>query len=220
MTKSMSVLSDEQLMDIARPACGNFRWPSTALDIMRAAIAADRDARAEPVLKVRVGRESIELLKHKVDGRLALPIGDHFLYTAPPAAPVCMTCNGHGLIGGFVSADSGYDSRPCPDCNTPAAPVVPNEEGKHCGDPDCVPCRDPADPAAPVVPECPFPCGWRKLHELMVKDAAWVASQLQAYPDEPLPEHLPQIVFVNQDRALRVVRAMLAAHEAKRGGAA
>ena len=33
-------LTDEELMDIARPTCGNFRWPSTTLDIMRQAIAA------------------------------------------------------------------------------------------------------------------------------------------------------------------------------------
>jgi hypothetical protein len=33
-------LPDAELMDIARPTCGNFRWPSTALDIMRQAIAA------------------------------------------------------------------------------------------------------------------------------------------------------------------------------------
>ena len=33
-------LTDDELMDIARPTCGNFRWPSTALDIMRQAIAA------------------------------------------------------------------------------------------------------------------------------------------------------------------------------------
>ena len=67
--------------------------------------------------------------------------------------------------------------------------------------------------ASTAVPECPFPCGWQNLLTLMMKDAAWVIRVLQAYPDEPLPEHLPQTVFVNQDRALRVVRAMLAASQ-------
>ena len=37
---AVAELTDEELMDIARPTCGNFRWPSTALDIMRQAIAA------------------------------------------------------------------------------------------------------------------------------------------------------------------------------------
>jgi hypothetical protein len=42
------------------------------------------------------------------------------LYTPPqPSAEVCKTCNGNGMIGGFVSADSGYQDDPCPDCTTP-----------------------------------------------------------------------------------------------------
>lgn len=29
----------------------------------------------------------------------------------------CQTCDGHGMIGGFVGgAAPGYDSEPCPDC--------------------------------------------------------------------------------------------------------
>lgn len=28
----------------------------------------------------------------------------------------CKTCNGHGMIGGFVNAENGYQSDPCPDC--------------------------------------------------------------------------------------------------------
>lgn len=30
--------------------------------------------------------------------------------------PKCWTCNGHGLVGGFVGADSGYHAEDCPDC--------------------------------------------------------------------------------------------------------
>lgn len=40
---------------------------------------------------------------------------DAFLKEQRPAK--CTTCNDHGLIGGFVSADAGYESQPCPDCN-------------------------------------------------------------------------------------------------------
>ena len=32
----------------------------------------------------------------------------------------CLTCNGHGLIGGFVNADNGYEAQACPDCNAKA----------------------------------------------------------------------------------------------------
>lgn len=28
----------------------------------------------------------------------------------------CQTCHGRGVIGGFVSAESGYQDDPCPDC--------------------------------------------------------------------------------------------------------
>ena len=33
--------------------------------------------------------------------------------------PVCQTCNGLGVIGGFVNMDSGYQDDPCPDCVEP-----------------------------------------------------------------------------------------------------
>lgn len=32
----------------------------------------------------------------------------------------CTTCNGRGVVGGFVSADSGYQDDPCPDCTLPS----------------------------------------------------------------------------------------------------
>lgn len=36
-----------------------------------------------------------------------------------PAAP-CLTCNGHGMVGG-LTPHSGYDAEPCPDCTPPAS---------------------------------------------------------------------------------------------------
>lgn len=42
-------------------------------------------------------------------------------------AEKCKTCNGHGLIGGFVSdgdGGGGYDSEPCPECNSKEAGKV------------------------------------------------------------------------------------------------
>jgi hypothetical protein len=30
---------------------------------------------------------------------------------------ICEMCSDHGLIGGFVNADNGYDAYVCPDCN-------------------------------------------------------------------------------------------------------
>lgn len=38
--------------------------------------------------------------------------------TQPPVtkSAVCGTCNGRREVGGFVNADSGYQTDPCPDC--------------------------------------------------------------------------------------------------------
>ena len=35
--------------------------------------------------------------------------------------PKCLTCNDHGMIGGLLPGDGGYDGQDCPDCN-PAQP--------------------------------------------------------------------------------------------------
>lgn len=55
-----------------------------------------------------------------------LPLIDAALATTPEA---CRTCNGHGLIGGFVGGPDhgGYDSELCPDCNQPAKAEVQAE---------------------------------------------------------------------------------------------
>ena len=46
------------------------------------------------------------------------------MLAAAPAAPSaqCLTCNGHGMIGGLLPNGGGYESHPCPDCAAPAAP--------------------------------------------------------------------------------------------------
>ena len=40
-----------------------------------------------------------------------------------PGSPACSMCSDRGEIGGFVSAESGYQTDPCPDCAAPPAPV-------------------------------------------------------------------------------------------------
>lgn len=75
-------LSTEQLLEIARPHCENFRWPSTALDIMQAAIAADRAVRAKPVGEIASINGCPVVFWDK-----STPVGS-LLYTTPPAAPV------------------------------------------------------------------------------------------------------------------------------------
>lgn len=38
--------------------------------------------------------------------------------------PACMTCSGHGMIGGLLPNGGGYESDPCPDCTAPAPAEV------------------------------------------------------------------------------------------------
>jgi len=46
-----------------------------------------------------------------------------------PKPPKCLTCNDHGLIGGWSGGvDGGYDSQDCPDC-TPPSPIPVVEAG-------------------------------------------------------------------------------------------
>jgi hypothetical protein len=40
----------------------------------------------------------------------------------------CGTCDGHGMIGGFVNAESGYQSDPCPDCSKQEQPGAWREQ--------------------------------------------------------------------------------------------
>lgn len=44
-----------------------------------------------------------------------------------PAEP-CLTCNGHGMIGG-LTPNSGYDAKQCPDCSPPAPTSHPIPTG-------------------------------------------------------------------------------------------
>lgn len=53
----------------------------------------------------------------------AAPAPDRFRAAAKMMAvqPACMTCSGHGMVGGLLPNGGGYQADPCPDC---AAPVT------------------------------------------------------------------------------------------------
>ena len=46
---------------------------------------------------------------------------------AAPVAPPCLTCDGHGMVGGLTQ-HSGYDAEPCPDCAAPGVSTVDDEQ--------------------------------------------------------------------------------------------
>lgn len=176
----MSVLSDERLRRIAGE-CGPVTWEGGEFlkawavaygrAVADAAIAADREAAADHAdgwVRTPINEDQAELMM--LVGRKWLRDNAPHLLATPPAAPVVphqellrvilveaiRTITGCPDIkgaGGKYLTDVALDLAKQYDSEKPAAPVVPNEEGKHCGDPDCVPCRDPAEPAAPVVPD-------------------------------------------------------------------
>lgn len=50
------------------------------------------------------------------DDRVWAEKADAFLVSTAAEQPACPGCNGHGLVGGFVSAESGYDAEECQFC--------------------------------------------------------------------------------------------------------
>jgi hypothetical protein len=51
------------------------------------------------------------------------------LDAAIASASECKMCGGKGMIGGFINAENGYHSEPCPDCSSASASEVPIHEG-------------------------------------------------------------------------------------------
>lgn len=57
----------------------------------------------------------------------AAPAPDRFRAAAKMMAvqPACMTCSGHGMVGGLLPNGGGYQADPCPDCAAPVTAGVP-----------------------------------------------------------------------------------------------
>lgn len=99
----------------------------TAVGVLRDALAAIAQ-QAQPVHQFRR-----QLCADWYDGHPdhedgGGPYETRIPYTTPPAPQVpakCLTCSGHGEIGGHMPDGSGH-GEPCPACNAPqpAAPVV------------------------------------------------------------------------------------------------
>ncbi|WP_313695040.1 DUF551 domain-containing protein, partial [Achromobacter mucicolens] len=72
-------------------------------------------------------------MNHSRDGWVTETCNEWFsIYTPTHWMPLpeepCMTCNGHGMVGG-LTPHSGYDAQPCPDCTpAPSAPGDAQDE--------------------------------------------------------------------------------------------
>jgi hypothetical protein len=86
----------------------------------RVVIAWNEWARPEP------GWEAVGLEVNGFECPKIVLRGEPTLWQSLPVEP-CMTCGGHGMIGGLTQ-HSGYDAEPCPDC-TPAPTSHPIPTG-------------------------------------------------------------------------------------------
>lgn len=78
-----------------------------------------------PEVANRGGCSALRIARHfgyDDETTVNMVFAEMLLLAATPQARPCETCNGHGLIGGFVSGDSGYQDDPCPDCTPQARP--------------------------------------------------------------------------------------------------
>ena len=59
------------------------------------------------------------------------------------------------------------------------------------------------------VPECPFPCGWKKLHGLAMRRGAYLATYLE--PGAEVSAEMREYAILQGDALMKVCRAMVAA---------
>lgn len=90
-----------------------------------------------------------------------------------PAAP-CLTCNGHGMVGGLTQ-HSGYDAEPCPECTPPASA---QDDAK---DEDSIALDKLADYIADNWPDKKYGLG--EISQLL--HATWPATFMPAAPGAP-----------------------------------
>lgn len=69
----------------------------------------------------------------------------------------------------------------------------------------------PASPAL-KLPDCPFPCGWKELLRLAMRDGAFLARDL--IEGDPVTEFHRRSALTNTDRLIQVVTSMIAAPHA------
>jgi len=93
-----------------------------------AELAATAEADAQPIAREPLTDEQIEDLRGDANRGYNIEREDYFkaFRDAERAHGIkCLTCNGHGLVGGLQGGKgAGYVCEDCPDCNAPA-PTLP-----------------------------------------------------------------------------------------------
>lgn len=126
-TPQAALLSDDEINSIwsdGPPGSVLTPWGIAKIRAIEQAVIAKLQATQEPMFWVRlrsdggyegpIHNDAIEKVR-KMSGAWR-PLYLHALQPAQEAK--CLTCNGHGLIGGHMQDGSGY-GEPCPDCNAP-----------------------------------------------------------------------------------------------------
>lgn len=126
-------ITDEQIDELCLSLTGTYTRKERDRAVARAVLALAAPAPAVP-------SDVLSEMREFGNARMAEFMGAHHMalvlsqkinewadkLTAaptPPAQPKCLTCNGHGLIGGHMQDGSGY-AEGCPDCNP--EPAVPS----------------------------------------------------------------------------------------------
>lgn len=104
-------------------------------DEARAALLAHIQRGAVPVYCTPTEHEGRIVYEHTSE---PIPNADGFVLYAAPAPdrfraaakmmavqPACMTCSGHGMVGGLLPNGGGYQADPCHDCAAPVTAGVP-----------------------------------------------------------------------------------------------
>lgn len=70
------------------------------------------------------GENFDEMIDSLPEPSTPVPSPSEALSPATVAQPKCLTCNGHGMVGGLMSGGGGYDSLECPECKGSGATVA------------------------------------------------------------------------------------------------
>ena len=106
-------------------------WDNDPGPVWRVELDEDRP---HPDYECKNGREDVGMWRNAV-ALIERAAPSEALSPATVAQPKCLTCNGHGMVGGLMSGGGGYDSLECPDCKGSGATVAQPVEW---GDPKTV----------------------------------------------------------------------------------
>lgn len=113
----------------ALETCHDTDWSlrqfKTSISHALAALAQQAPVESAGLDPLRFIRHALKLADCLPDSEIAYTLRLYLNGATPLPSGRCLTCSGHGLVGGHMPDGSGH-GEPCPDCNAPQ-PSVPAE---------------------------------------------------------------------------------------------